>query len=787
MYMFLRILKKDIQRKKSMNMILLLFVVMCSMFLASSVNNLLAISSALDYFFEHSNASEYYMIVRERGDIEEWLDESEFALGYERHDFIGIGMEDLTHKDQAIASFNISLSVLPTDYDFVFDQNDEKIQAIKDGEIALGNSICERNKIAVGDTIEVKFGDAKLQFRLAYLMKDVVFGSDFMSFNRAMISENDFEVLQAEAMSNTTELFMYSIKTRNAEVVQNEKHEYVSTMIAEFFGSDLKMTYIMDMMMFAIFIAVAVCLILIAFALLRFTINTTIQEDYKEIGIMRAIGLPDKPVISLYLVKYITIAIAGSVVGTFMSMPFGEIMMGTLRKNIVINSGSDFPVVSVASAAFIVLVLYLFCCYSAKKIVRLSAIQAIRSGSSGKRYSRKGKQRLKSFKHVKTVWFMAINDIASNRKNYTVLFITFIIGSILFLFPSNAASTLSNDEIIRYMGISKPDIFIADNGSDEIMKNPDYNLIVEYIQEMEEAYEKDGVLIDLYRTFMFSSSVYKENSKQSIPIYASQSTDDANSNLALLRGSYPKLADEILITEKTMKSLGVDIGDSLRIVIGADDRKYIIVGLYESMMNMGDGVQLSALANTDFASITMVHEIGGVFQNRSSIEEQIDTIRKTTPDFEIMSPEEYATLILPGIAETVSSWKDRIGVILLVVFCLISVLMSRTFYLKDLGDIALLKSIGFSNQTLHFWQILRISIAMLAATIIGFLLSIPLTPLINRFTFGIMGAPNIPTVVNYTEAYVFYPLIMLAGVGISIYFSTLTIRRVTMRDIGVIE
>ena len=44
----------------------------------------------------------------------------------------------------------------------------------------------------------------------------------------------------------------------------------------------------------AILIIVSVCLILISFLVLRFTIVFTLQEDFKEIGIMKAIGIRDK-------------------------------------------------------------------------------------------------------------------------------------------------------------------------------------------------------------------------------------------------------------------------------------------------------------------------------------------------------------------------------------------------------------------------------------------------------------------------------------------------------------
>ena len=50
--MFFRILKKDLKRKRTMNFILFLFIILATMFLASSVSNLMAVTGAVDYFME---------------------------------------------------------------------------------------------------------------------------------------------------------------------------------------------------------------------------------------------------------------------------------------------------------------------------------------------------------------------------------------------------------------------------------------------------------------------------------------------------------------------------------------------------------------------------------------------------------------------------------------------------------------------------------------------------------------------------------------------------------------
>ncbi len=53
------------------------------------------------------------------------------------------------------------------------------------------------------------------------------------------------------------------------------------------------MIYSFDMLMAALLILIGICLILIALLVLRFTLVFTLEEDYREIGIMKATGFRD--------------------------------------------------------------------------------------------------------------------------------------------------------------------------------------------------------------------------------------------------------------------------------------------------------------------------------------------------------------------------------------------------------------------------------------------------------------------------------------------------------------
>ena len=51
--MYLRILKKDIKRKKTMNIILLIFIILATTFIASGANNVVSVMTALDLSLIH--------------------------------------------------------------------------------------------------------------------------------------------------------------------------------------------------------------------------------------------------------------------------------------------------------------------------------------------------------------------------------------------------------------------------------------------------------------------------------------------------------------------------------------------------------------------------------------------------------------------------------------------------------------------------------------------------------------------------------------------------------------
>ena len=68
----------------------------------------------------------------------------------------------------------------------------------------------------------------------------------------------------------------------------------------------------MNMIVAFTILILSVCLILISFVVLKFSITFTISEEFREIGVMKAIGISNFRIRSLYLAKYLMMSVVGA-------------------------------------------------------------------------------------------------------------------------------------------------------------------------------------------------------------------------------------------------------------------------------------------------------------------------------------------------------------------------------------------------------------------------------------------------------------------------------------------
>lgn len=768
-----------------MNLILFIFIILASTFIASSANNMVSVMTALDNYFEKAEVPDYWIVTSSETDarrFKEFADNNHF--NFRENQLIQTDPADVTINGKEFKYPNtLCLSSRSGSYK-VFKQNDEELTNIHDGELYMTAQLfySSSHKYQIGDQIKIDINGKTKTFTLAGSVKDVLYGSSMIGMTRFLISENDY----AEFVSETTPRF-YSMN------IYTQDDSFSDRLIEEnldlIFNSDRetgKSMYIMDMVTAAVLMIVSICLILISMVMLRFTIHFTINGEFREIGVMKAIGIPHQKIRWLYIVKYLALSAVGSIAGLFLSIPFSKMMIGNLSKNIILSDGRFFYLNFVCSLA-IVLIVISFCYLCTRKIRGFSPIDAIRNGETGQRYSRKSFIRLSS-SHIPAIPFLALNDIFSGLKHYVTMVVIFTLGTLLIVVPVNTINTLQSDSLITSFSMAECDHTI----NREVLfhrDTSDRQLIESFLDDTRGKLLEHNVHADVFQEILFRLNISYKNKRMSS--LAFQGVGDVRTDqYTYLEGTPPQSNDEIAITHTVSERLDAGIGDTVTIKNGTQQKNYIVTALYQSMNNMGEGIRFYEKEQLDYRQTIGSFAVQIKYTDEpddSELEKRKELLKNLYPDNKIGSPGEYIGEMTGDIAGQLQETKYLVLIVILCINILVTVLMVKSFLAKERGEIAILKAIGFKNTSLAVWQTLRIGIILILSILIGTLLSSPFSEITAGQVFQIMGAKTISFDIVPLEVYVIYPLAILSATILSALITALQIRNIPASDTANIE
>ncbi|MCM1226245.1 MAG: ABC transporter permease [Clostridium sp.] len=763
--MYFNILKKDLKRKKTMNIILLMFIILAVMFVASGLNNVLTVMNGTDYYLDKAGTGDFVFITMgddATGNAEPVLDKTECAESYKIERCI-FGSNGNVKRDDgtAVETKNMPLfqSISDAKMKF-FDVNNEQITEIKQGEVMIAGKFMQNNDLETGDNIRIKLGEVQMDLKIAGKAKDAFLGSDFMGNTRFLLNQADYDKFLSDE----------NIKAHSQGELAYIETDDVSAMtsaIADIPGvafsgarSTLKLCYVMDMIVAFIVLILSVCLIIVSFVVLRFSIGFTIAEEYREIGVMKAIGLKNAKIRGLYIVKYLLMSIVGGIIGLFASIPFGNMLLMSVSENMVLGNNAGMLINIVSTVCTMALIL-LFAYSCTGKVKKLTPIDAIRSGQKGERFRKKSFFRLGKT-NAKPALYMAVNDILSAPRRFMTVIISFFICTLFVLILVNTVATMKSPNLITTFG-TKSDLYI--NDTDSAM-----NLLT--------AGNKEGVEKELKRisdeiaaeAMSFEVSVdilykYKVTSNEKdYSVSCAQSVNIAADEYEYTEGTAPEYKNEIAVTPLISEMLEAKIGDTVTIDFGTEKIDCIITAYFQTMNNVGELIRLSDEAPVDMSYAATSSPFHVDFTDDPSdeiIENRKETIKNLYEGCDVMNATEYC-IDNVSVVPTMEAVQYLLLAITVIVVILVTVLVERSFISDEHSQIAILKAIGFRSGTIIEWHTLRFGIAALAAAVLAAIASIPMTNLCISPIFGMMGANDIDFNIDPLRVFLIYPLIVFA-------------------------
>lgn len=792
--MYVRILKKDLKRRRTMNVILLIFVILAGTFISSSMNNIITIRNAVDDYFEKAGVSDFVAATVEKmGDrsISELLEDMEAVENYQCERMIYLSEDMMFNEGEKSHLESVStpllLAVEEAKINYFDTTNDQILEEMNPGEIYVVEKFFQTNDLAVGDTLEICLGDVSKTFRVAGSFKDAMGGSRMMGLTRFLVSKEDFELFLEDPLVATmyTGNMIY-LDTMDEEALSQELNSS-SDIVFLLSIEQLKLSYVMDMVIAGVLMVVSVCLMLIAFVVLHFVISFTISEEYREIGVMKAIGISNFRIRSFYMMKYLMLAVLGVVIGFFVSIPFGDMMMQTVLQSMVMDCDSN-RMINLLCSFLLILIVLGFCYGCTKKVKKFTPVDAIRSGTTGERFQKKGFLRLNRSSLHPAV-FLAANDVCSSPRRFSVVTLVFGLGLSLVLILSITVSTLQSDALVTSFGLLETDLYYVNEGMQkQFMVENGRAALEQELECMEATLREYGIPAEcMVEAGMKLTIVYGDRTQKTLVL---QGIGTRTEQYDYYEGTPPRNDREIALTRTIAAQLGAEIGDTVILRQAEGDREYVITAYFQTMDNMGVCARLHESAQADFLQVMGFYPFQICFTDNpdsSEIKERTEIIKEIYDTDAVYSAGEYVER-LTGVAGTLNQVKSLVLLVVLVIILLVTVLMERSFIAREQGEIAILKAMGFRSSTIIAWHSIRFGIVSVIATILSILLSKPLSEWTIGPIFRMQGAEfGVKYEILPLEVYVIYPCIVLVITMAGVWLTALYTKKISASEASGIE
>lgn len=788
--MIFRVLKNDLKRKKTMNVILFIFIVLATMFVASGINNVITVMNGTDYYLDKAGVGDFVIITmgdNSVGCLNEMLETEEAVEDY-RLETVVYGSEgDVTTPDGTKLKCKNTTIYQSIDDSAIcfFDDENREITAIKKGHIYASGKFMEENKLQNGNVLCLEHSGTEMEFIVDGIVKDALLGSDFMGNTRFLLNDEDMQTLLAneEIYAHYRGEICY-IDTDDVSVMSSAMTD-VSNVAFNGPRSTIKMCYVIEMIVAFISLILSVCLIVVSFVVLKFSISFTIEEEFREIGVMKAIGLSNAKIRSLYIVKYLLMAVVGAAIGFFASIPFGKLLLEAVSQKMVLGTDSGIWINGMG-ALLVVFMIVLFAYLCTGKVKNSTPVDAIRNGQTGERYKSKSVLRIHKCP-VGNTMFMAANDILSSPKRFLTIVLSFGICTLFVLMLVNTTATMKSPNLIHTFG-TETDLYVTDvSASMEGMSTGTKEDMRKSLDMKAEQLTEEGMPARCCLEIQYKYPFTFEG--KDFVLTCQQGLNTKISDYVFIEGVMPGNRNEIAITPQVVEITGAKIGDVMTMHYGDEDVDCMVTAYVQTMNNLGEIIRLHEDAPTDFAYISSMMYFQIDFTDEPSeeeIEARKERVKELYDNDKVMNTTEYC-IDCTGVADTLESVQYLLLGITLVVVILVTILMERSFIADEKGQIAILKAVGFTDGAVIRWQVYRFGLVALISVILAAILSIPMTELCITPIFGMMGASEIDYNIEPLRFFVMYPGAVLIMTIVMAWITALYTRTIKSSDTANIE
>ena len=768
--MFFRAVRNDVLGSKAITLTTLLFVAAAAMLVALVAILAVNLSGAIDTMLTRAKTPHFMQMHAgelDRARLAAFVARNQDVADFQVLEFLNLDGSQFQFGGGSLASSvqDNGLSVQSERFDFLLDLDGNAL-TVADGELYVPITYIQDGTARVGDTVNV----AGMPLTVAGPLRDSQMQALLSSSKRFLVSGNDFANLERHGSME----YLIEFRLHDLAALGAFQTAYVAAGL-EANGPTITYPFfrvingLSDGLMIAVILLISVLVIAIAFLSIRLTLLAKIEDDYREIGVMKAIGMRVSDIKRLYLAKYATIAASGSLLGYGLSFLVQDPLLANIRLYMGPSEDASLaPILGLIGVALVFASIVAFVNAALGRFHRIPAAEAIRFGASQEAPTGSRRFRLSANERLGANAFLALKDVLVRKKLFATMLVVLVLAAFIIILPRSLHNTISATSFITYMGVGDIDLRIDVQQTDGIVAKT---------AEITAALAADDAVSRFVA--LTTKAVEAPAGDGSMVRIVVELGDHSVFPLTYAEGGEPTTDYEIALSVLSAREMGKSVGDVVPVMVAGQVRDLTVSGIYSDVTNGG---KTAKAAFTDDAAGIMWSTVSVEFSDASLIGAKAAEYAARFRYAKVSGMDEFvAQTYGPTIRAVGTASIASIGVSL-VITALITLLFMRMLIAKDRYSIAVLKSIGFTARDIRTQYLVRSVFVLAVGVVLGTLLANTLGESLVGVVIASFGATSFAFVVDPFEAYLIAPLLMALAVLLATVFGTLDAGKIRVSE-----
>ena len=433
----------------------------------------------------------------------------------------------------------------------------------------------------LGDDYILNVSGKDLCFTIAGFTEEIIFGALNNQLYRYYITDGAFRSLESQIPESSCILMSGRLSDSGLavslqldyakEFFYSDKGESESSFIQSLSlqGAKSARTFL-PLLMALIMTAFAIIILLVSLIVIRFSITNNIEESMTNIGALKAIGYQNKFILLSFVLQFSSIAFAGGILGILASQMLMPMLTQVLEPQsaMIWNPGFNLKFAMI-TLCFIVLSVLLVSFWSARRIIGLHPLTALRTGLSTHNFKKNSIPLDTS--HGPLSLKLAMKQLVKS-KSQSIL-IAIIIAAVSFTAVTGITAYynigVETSNFVSTIAGEAPDLAIILNNRGDNKDFIDRLLLRQEVRKVLE-YQGEALLAKEVEVMTFITRDF--------------SMLEGN---MLVEGRYPIHSNEVAAGNNFLQYIDKKIGDTVMLQQGSYTKEYLITGLIQSFNNSG--------------------------------------------------------------------------------------------------------------------------------------------------------------------------------------------------------